>query len=853
MDNPSFKDLLPLVSKPSRYLGTEVNSIHKDLDKVDVKIALAFPDVYEVGMSHQGLHILYHILNRIPEVAAERVYAPWIDMEKILRERSLPLSSLESNLHLLEFDIIGFSIQYDLSHTNMLNMMDLAGIPIWASERDESFPLIIAGGPCVFNPEPVADFLDAALIGDGEEAFPEIAEAYRSWKLRGCEGGKLGLLRALTGIKGIYVPSFFDVSYNNDGTMKEIRPQYDDYPKVEKRTVADLNTVPYPDRPIVPFMAIVHDRVTLEVTRGCTRGCRFCQAGMIYRPTRERTPEKLQEIAEKALRSTGYEDLTLLSLSTGDYSCISDLLANLMDRYSDEKIAISLPSMRVDTMSPELISEISRVRKTGFTMAPEAGSERLRDVINKGITEADLLNSVQQVFEAGWETIKLYFMIGLPTETDEDLMAIAELSGKTLKIARKAGGKNVTASVATFVPKPHTPFQWEEQIGLKETKRRHDLLRMELKKNRVTFKWHEPAMSELEGVFARGDRRLSKSIAMAFELGCRFDGWGEVFRFDLWQKAFEDCGIDPLFYLRKRGMEETLPWDHIDSGISKKYLKLEAKKGLDEVFTPDCRYDDCTGCGLCDFQTIKNRVGEGEVRRRPRPLLKPAQTLAVRRIRLTYSKMGDARFLGHLELSSLFARAVRRAGIPVRYSAGFHPAPKITFSPPISLGMESLEEFADIEIEGYLASGEARDRLNLQLPEGIRIETAIDVPISSPAVTSAVTKADYEIHRGLSLFTDEAERSRRMGTVPGPLEDGAILRSFMEKEMFLFKKERTGKEYDIRPLIERLDSVDNKIEMTIKTGKEGGIKPGELMHALFGLGDEETRLLRIVKTRTHLL
>ncbi|MBM2838589.1 MAG: Radical domain protein [Deltaproteobacteria bacterium] len=813
MNNPSFKYLLPLVSKPSRYLGNEVNSIHKDLDKVDVRIALAFPDVYEVGMSHQGLHILYHILNSIPRVAAERVYAPWIDMEKLLRERGLPLSSLEY----------------------MLNMMDLAGIPIWAAERDESFPLVIAGGPCVFNPEAVADFLDAVLIGDGEEAFPEMVERYRNWKLRGCEGGKLRLLRSLAEIKGVYVPSFFDVYYNKDNTVREIRPKYDDYPKVEKRIVADLNTVPYPDMPIVPFMEIVHDRVTLEVTRGCTRGCRFCQAGMIYRPTRERTPEKIQEIAEKALRSTGYEDLSLLSLSTGDYSCISDLLANLMDRYSDERIAISLPSMRVDTMTPELISEIKRVRKTGFTMAPEAGSERLRDVINKGITEEDLLKSAQQVFEAGWESIKLYFMIGLPTETDEDLMAIAELSGKALKIARKAGGKNVTASVATFVPKPHTPFQWEEQIGLNETRRRHDLLRRELKKNRVTFKWHEPAMSELEGVFARGDRRLSKVIARAFELGCRFDGWGEVFRFNLWQRAFEDCGIDPLFYLRKRVMEETLPWDHIDSGVSKKYQKLEAKRSYDVVFTPDCRYDECTGCGLCDFKTIKNRIGEGEIRRRPRPLLKPGQILAMRRIRLTYSKMEDARFLGHLELASVFARAVRRAGIPVRYSAGFHPAPKITFSPPISLGMESLEEFADIEIEGYMASDEARDRLNLQLPEGIRIERAIDVPMASPAVTSAVTKADYEI---------------KWSGVGG--QGSGISKDFMEKEMFLFKKERTGKEYDIRPLIEQLDSVDNKILMTIKSGTEGGIKPGELMQTLFGLGNEETKLLRIVKTRTYL-
>ncbi len=836
MQNPSFKDLLPLISKPSRYLGTEVNSIHKDLDKVDVKIALAFPDVYEVGMSHQGLQILYHILNSIPYVAAERAYAPWLDMEKLLRGKAFPLSSLESNIPLREFDILGFSLQYDLCYTNMLNMMELAGIPLRASERDETFPLIIAGGPCVFNPEPVAEFLDAVLIGDGEEAFPEIVETYRSWKLKGCEGGKLGLLRALAGIKGIYVPSFFDVSYNDDGTMKEIMPKYDNYPKVEKRIVADLNAVPYPDRPIVPFMQIVHDRVNLEVTRGCTRGCRFCQAGMIYRPTRERTPEKLQEIAEKALRATGYEDLSLLSLSTGDYSCISDLLANLMDRYSDEKIAISLPSMRVDTMSPELISEIKRVRKTGFTMAPEAGSERLREVINKGITEEDLLNSVRQVFEAGWDSVKLYFMIGLPTETDDDIVAIADMAGKAMKICRQLRGKSVTASVATFVPKPHTPFQWEPQMGIDETVRRHDILKRELKKNRVTFKWHEPAMSELEGVFARGDRRLSKAIARAFELGCRFDGWGEVFRYDLWQRAFDECGVVPSFYLRKRDFEETLPWDHIDSGVSKKYQVLEAKRSYETKFTPDCRYDDCTGCGLCDFKVIMNRVGEGEVKRRPKPLLKPKPNLAVRRIRLTYSKLEEARLLGHLELASVFSRAVRRAGIPVRYSAGFHPAPRIIFSPPIPLGMESMEEFADIEIEGYISCEEMKDRLNLELPKGIKITEAGDIEMGLPAVTSAVTKADYEI---------QDVKSQKP-------ELRSVLQSFMEKDKFLFRKERTGREYDIRPLIERLDAEGNKIEMTIKAGKEGGIKPGELLQTLLGLNDEETKLLRIVKTRTYI-
>lgn len=838
MNNPPFKDLLPLVNRPSRYLGTEVNSIHKDLSKMDVKVALAFPDVYEVGMSHQGLQILYHILNSFPHIAAERVYAPWADMEELLRSRELPLSSLESALPLNQFDILGFSLQYDLCYTNMLNMMDLAGIPLWSSERDDGYPFIIAGGPCVFNPEPVADFLDAVLLGDGEEAFPEIVEIYRSWKLRGCEDGKAGLLRALVKVKGIYIPSFFDVTYNNDNTVKEITPKIEGYSKIEKSIVADLNTVPYPDRPVVPFMQIIHDRVNLEVTRGCTRGCRFCQAGMIYRPTRERTPEKLQEIAEKALRATGYEDLSLLSLSTGDYSCISDLLASLMDRYSEEKVAISLPSMRVDTMTPELISEIKRVRKTGFTMAPEAGSERLREVINKGIKEGDLLKSAQDVFEAGWDSIKLYFMIGLPTETDEDLIAIADLCGKVLQIARKNRGKGVTASVATFVPKSHTPFQWEPQIGMVETKRRHDLLRRELKKRGVSFKWHEPSMSELEGLFARGDRRLSKVIARAFELGCRFDGWGEIFRYDIWQKAVLDCGIDHLFYLRKRDFEETLPWDHIDCGASKKYMKLEAMRSYNAVFTPDCRYEDCTGCGLCDFKTIKNRVGEGQVQKRPQHSPRPKPALAVRRIRLTYSKLEEARFLGHLELSSMFYRAVRRAGIPVRYSEGFHPMPKITFSPPIPLGMESREEFADIEIEGYMASEDIKDRLNLELPKGFRIITAADVPTKAAAVTSAVTKADYEIRDARCQMSDVR----------------SVLQEFMGKDSFIYKKESKGKvrELEIRPLIERLEGSGDKIEMTIKTGIEGSIKPGELIQALFGLGDEETKLLRITKTRTYL-
>ena len=846
MNSANFKDLLPLVSKPSRYLGTEVNSIHKDLDKVDVKIALAFPDVYEVGMSHQGLHILYHILNSIPYVAAERVYAPWLDMEKLLRERSLPLSSLESNLRLREFDILGFSLQYDLCYTNMLNMMDLADIHLRASERDENFPLIIAGGPCVFNPEPVAEFLDAVLIGDGEEALPEIVEIYRNWKLRGCEGGKLSLLRKLAEIKGIYVPSFFDASYNDDGTMKEIRPKYDDYPKVEKRIVADLNTVPYPDKPIVPFMQIVHDRVNLEVTRGCTRGCRFCQAGMIYRPNRERSPENIMKLVEEALKNTGYDEVSFLSLSTGDYSCIQDVLINFMDRFADKKVAVSLPSLRVGTLSPQLIAEIKRVRKTGFTMAPEAGSERLRNVINKGIEEDALIETAENVFEMGWKAIKLYYMIGLPTETLNDVRGIVELSNRVQETGKRLGFRpTINVSVSQFIPKPHTPFQWEPQIQLEESLERQTFLRQELKKRRLDFKWHDARMSFLEGVFARGDRRLSKVVKAAYGAGCRFDSWGDHFRFDIWQQIFKDNGVNPEFYTyRRRDRDEIFPWDHLNARVDKEFLYKEYERSVMTEQTSDCKTDKCSICGICDHKVIKNvsfyeksevRGKRLEARNPPTSNLQPPTF----KTRLTFSKTGAMKYLGHLELVTLFSRAIRRAEIPITYSAGFHPLPKMVFSPPLSVGIESVAEYVDLELRGHMKPQAVLERLNSTLSEGIKILEAIELPTRPDFVVKIPQEATYLI------FLENLKNGNKLDE---------LINGLMRSDEIIIHQEREGKQrsIDIRPLIKNLSLIDTAtIRLTIDRGEKGSVKPNEVIARLLGLSHNDSRLISILKTKGH--
>jgi radical SAM family uncharacterized protein len=687
------RDELLRVSKPPRYLGGEVNSVVKDLSRVRLKFALAFPDVYEVGMSHIGFQILYHLLNQNEEIACERAFAPWPDMEKLLQDQGSPLTSLESFHPLKEFDALGFSLQYELNYTGILNILHLSGIPLKAADRTEKDPLIIGGGPCVMNPEPLADFFDLFVLGDGEEVVLEICREMISSRQN--REPKKELLRRLCGLEGVYVPSFFRVEYDSQGLIQQIRPLQEGYPQVRRRILPDLNKGGFPPHPIVPFMEVIHDRLNIEVARGCTRGCRFCQAGMIYRPLRERSPQKILHLVEEGLKNTGYDELSLLSLSLGDYSCIEPLLASIIDRYREDRVAVSLPSLRVETLTPSIIRQIQEVRKTGFTLAPEAGTERLRQVINKGNTEEDLLLTIRTVFAANWHLVKLYFMIGLPTEKEEDLRGIVSLAKKALAEARRAkGSAQINLAVSNFIPKAHTPFQWEPQDSGEEIREKQKFLRQNLERQGLRFKWTDPRLSLLEGTLARGDRRLGKVLEAAYHLGCRLDGWGDHFRHDLWEKAFIQCGLDPSFYtLRPRDVDETLPWDHLDSRVSKRFLKEERSKAFQALATADCRAASCNGCGVCyGTDLLSPRIAGGTEdfwQSSPRTGGSNAATVSTRRFRSKFAKFGPAKFLGHLELAQAMIRAFRRARIPLVFSQGYHPLPKVSFGPPLRVGYES--------------------------------------------------------------------------------------------------------------------------------------------------------------------
>ena len=608
MDNKKLEELFLTVQKPGRYCGGEQGSVIKDRNKVDVRFAFCFPDTYEVGMSHLGMKILYSCFNEREDIWCERVFAPWVDFEKVMRDNGIPLFALESRDPVKDFDFIGFTLQYEMSFTNVLNMLDLAGLPLRSQERKELNNIVVAGGPCACNAEPIADFIDIFFIGEGEEVDLEVIDLYKECKKNG--GTKAEFLEKAAKIEGVYVPSLYDVAYKEDGTIESVVPKCDAPKTVKKRIITDLDKAYYPKEFVVPYIEIVHDRAVQEIYRGCIRGCRFCQAGFLYRPVREKSPEVISKQAKDLCLSTGYDEISLSSLSTSDYTGLEELLANLLDWTDREKVSLSLPSLRIDNFSPELLAKINHIRKSGLTFAPEAGTQRLRDVINKNITEEEILDTCRIAFAGGHTSVKLYFMLGLPTETDEDLKGFAVLAQKIVDIyyampnRPKGRSVDVGVSVSTFVPKPFTPFQFEPQIGRDEIIRRQNYLRSCVKTKKVSLSWHDSSTSFLEGVFARGDRRLGKVIETAWRKGCIFDSWTECFSLEKWLEAFSECGVDPEFYsCRAREYGEILPWEHLDYAVSKDFFIKQNKLAKEAVTTANCR----VGCAACGA----NCYGEG--------------------------------------------------------------------------------------------------------------------------------------------------------------------------------------------------------------------------------------------------
>jgi len=823
--------LLVKINHPSRYIGNEVNSIKKDPSTVDVSIALAFPDIYEVGMSHQGLKILYKILNGYEWLAAERAFSPWTDLEEEMRSRKMPLVTLESDRPLSCFDIIGFSLQHELSFSNVLTMLDLAGIPFLASERDDSFPLIIAGGPACFNPEPVADIFDAILVGDGEEAALDICRMVR--KAKGERLKKTDLLNMLKQIRGMYIPSLFRPHYSSEGHVDYIEPLEGDYTEVLKSLVPDIDKYPFPEDQIVPFASIVHDRLAIEIARGCTRGCRFCQAGMIYRPVRERRPASVIGSLDRALQKTGFEEVSLLSLSSGDYSCIAPLIKELMDRHSGDKVAVSLPSLRIDSMDPVWLEQIKRVRKTGFTLASEAGNDRLRKIINKTLTNEDIMTMARDLYGAGWDLIKLYFMVGLPREEEEDILDIIRLAKQVAGLARGKGRKEIlNISVSTFVPKSHTPFMWAPQITYEESVRRIKIIRDGLRGSRVHVKWNQPELSWLEGVFSRGDRRLTRALIEAWRLGARFDAWAEHFKMDIWKQAFERAGINTAFYLqRPRSLDETLPWDHIKSGVSTEYLLREWKRAVEGKITPDCR-EKCLDCGVCDHSDVNPVIHKDFNVPAKEEISSGYSDADIRKYRLTFYKIEQASYLSHLELAGLFIRAVKRAGINMVFSKGYHPMPRISFAAALPVGTGSLHETVDMELYGAIPLPKLKEAINLQLPDGVKINLAED--ISNSLKKESLIESHYQI------------------TLDGIEIDSVYLDRFKDSTCFpIVKKNKNGeKEVDARPLVKSINFISpDTLALAISHIRGPEIKPAYIIKEIFGLSDQQVSYIKILKTK----
>ena len=843
--------ILQSVEKPVRYTGSEWNSVRKEPDGVRCTFALALPDVYEVGMSNLGLAILYEILNGRADVAAERVYAPWTDMEAIMRQRHLPLYSLETKTEIRKFSFLGFSLQYEMIYSNVLNMLDLAGIALHAADRTPEEPFVVGGGPCVYNVEPIADFFDFFVVGEGEEVLLEVVDAYEAWQADGMPGGRQGFLRRLLAVDGIYVPSLYAPQYAADGSYQGLMPLAPEArPVIYKRVVKDMDKVPSVAHPIVPYMNVVHNRAMLELFRGCSRGCRFCQAGICYRPARERTEEHLKEMARGLVDCTGYDEMSLTSLSSADYSCLGRLVDDLMDEFRHEKVSFSLPSLRIDSFSIDLAHKMQQVRKSGLTFAPEAGTQRLRDVINKGVTEEDLMTACGAAFRQGWKQVKLYFMMGLPTETDEDVIGIARLAKKVVDLYTEIKGKRgvkVTISVACFVPKPYTPFQWFGQVPLAEFERRQHLLKEHITDRAITFNYHDARLSVIEGAFARGDRRLARVLEQAWRDGAKFDGWTDLFQYDIWQEAFKKCGIDIRDYSeRTRAFDEPLPWEVTSPGATKDFFLREWQKAMQGQLTEDCRRGKCSACGICPNLGVhvidykKQEVARGALVEKyvPQPV-HPEKNDGVQpesywyRARVT--KDAAVRFVSHLEYADVFVKAFDRAKLPMAYSSGFNPHMKLAFGSALAVGVSSEAEYMDFALKKPLAQPEVFDRLSAQLPPGVRVLALRPVRGKHVALMAQADAADYRVR--VPLLGDPTVAAQAARQALGAFR--AVPEVFVTRVTPKKTRRKEIKQYLKGPLTVSLADGVLTLSLTTRIFKEAGsVKPGEILAVLvesFGL------------------
>jgi radical SAM family uncharacterized protein/radical SAM-linked protein len=840
-------EILPRVEKPSRYLGNELNTVRKERRPGDLRFALAFPDLYDVGLSNLGILILYNILNGMDGVVAERSYAPGMDLEMQLRQRGLPIFSWETKTPLAEFDAIGFSIQYELAATNILTMLDLAGIPLRAEDRRDRDPIVFAGGPCVYHPEPFSRFIDAFVIGDGEEAVVGVANVVK--ETRGMPRHQR--LEALTEVPGVYVPLLYPTVLGADGTILPDPAGR----KIKKAMIRNLNEQAFPTSYIVPFTQQVHDRVSMEVLRGCTQGCRFCQAGMTYRPVRERSLETVERLLEETIAKTGYDEISLSSLSTCDYSKVNHLVENSVQALTPKGVSVTLPSIRTDSFSVDLSDMVATAKKSGITFAPEAATPRLRALIDKWIPDEELLSTTGQVYERGWNKVKLYFMIGHPTETDEDVHAIADLAKRVLAGGRKhCSGAMVNVGVSTFVPKPFTPFQWERQIDMEETRHKQRILREGMNVRGIRFRPHEAENSWLEGIVSRGDRSVGELFELAWKEGCRLDGWSEHFDFRKWERAVEKWGKDPSHLLRERDVNEPLPWDHIDIFIEKKFFQRDLEKAktaaLEAALTSDCR-NGCHVCGvihedkaLCATMIKTYKKGrKEELDWKPKP---PPKTIweepDTGRMRFRFVKGDDVRLLSHLELQNSMQRTLRRANVPTAYSNGFSPHMRLAFGDALPVGVSSEGEYGDVRLRGEIDPEAFVRTVNEVVPAGVRILAATRVELGAPSLTSRVDSARYRVDLSALDVTTDDVRAR--------VADFEARDAWnVEKRV---KKKRADKiiRYDLKEIVREIQVLDGDAPgLEVVIGRRGGnlARPKELLQALFDLDADGVLDVRVHK------